>query len=563
MSLERKYKLKKGFGHLSESEPTPSYTGGYIMFRLRSTLRNPIRVLLILAACIVVAGIVIDRDADEFTLQTAVGQTNDTLQTSEDFLHLERANRAFIDLVARTRPAVVRVTTKTERNTDGLSQRRQMSPEEEEQFRRFFDEDSPFRFFFREPTPRDLNPNPEPATGIGSGVIISEDGYILTNNHVIEGADEITVTLSNERKYKAQLIGRDAGGTQVGGTDLAVLKIEAEGLSKLPFGDSDALEVGEWVVAIGNPLNFSQTVTRGIVSAKSRTGFSNIKYGDFIQTDAPINRGNSGGALINIRGELVGINTIIATGGFSMGNIGLGFAIPSKIAQQVLPQLIEKGKVERAWLGISMRSVNSDLAEKLNFETPRGAHVRAVGKDSPAERAGVQRGDVILEFDGETIRDSSHLMHLVGASEVGESVGMVVLRRGSEEKRLTVTLEKRTEEVLAKLSGEPDEEQQEAFAGLTVENLTSAIAERYGYAANETGVVVTDVAKGSDAEKKRIRPGYLIQEMEWRPIANLEAYSQLVEKLKAENKEKILLFVKSPDGRDGGYVTLEVSTSDR
>lgn len=533
------------------------------MFRLRSTLRNPIRVLLILAACIVVAGIVIDRDADEFTLQTAVGQTNDTLQTSEDFLHLERANRAFIDLVARTRPAVVRVTTKTERNTDGLSQRRQMSPEEEEQFRRFFDEDSPFRFFFREPTPRDLNPNPEPATGIGSGVIISEDGYILTNNHVIEGADEITVTLSNEREYKAQLIGRDAGGTQVGGTDLAVLKIEAEGLSKLPFGDSDALEVGEWVVAIGNPLNFSQTVTRGIVSAKSRTGFSNIKYGDFIQTDAPINRGNSGGALINIRGELVGINTIIANGGFSMGNIGLGFAIPSKIAQQVLPQLIEKGKVERAWLGISMRSVNSDLAEKLNFETPRGAHVRAVGKDSPAERAGVQRGDVILEFDGETIRDSSHLMHLVGASEVGESVGMVVLRRGSEEKRLTVTLEKRTEEVLAKLSGEPDEEQQEAFAGLTVENLTSAIAERYGYAANETGVVVTDVAKGSDAEKKRIRPGYLIQEMEWRPIANLEAYSQLVEKLKAENKEKILLFVKSPDGRDGGYVTLEVSTSDR
>ena len=187
--------------------------------------------------------------------------------------------------------------------------------------------------------PRELNPNPEPATGVGSGVVISDDGYILTNNHVIEGADEITVTLSNERKYKAQLIGRDAGGTQVGGTDLAVLKIDAEGLPTLRFGDSDALEVGEWVIAIGTPLNFSQTVTRGIVSAKSRSGFSSVKYGDFIQTDAPINRGNSGGALINIRGELVGINTIIATGGFSMGNIGLGFAIPSKIAQQVLPQL--------------------------------------------------------------------------------------------------------------------------------------------------------------------------------------------------------------------------------
>ncbi len=533
------------------------------MSKLRSRLRNPVRVLLILAACIVVVAIVIDRDVDEFTLQTAIGQTNDTHQMSEDFQHLERANRAFIDLVARTRPAVVRVTTKSERNTDGLSQGPQMLPEDGEQFRRFFDEDSPFRFFFREPMPRDLNPNPEPTTGIGSGVIISEDGYILTNNHVIEGADEIIVTLSNEREYKAQLVGRDAGGTQVGGTDLAVLKIEAEGLLKLPFGDSDALEVGEWVVAIGNPLNFSQTVTRGIVSAKSRTGFSRITYSDFIQTDAPINRGNSGGALINIRGELVGINTIIATGGFSMGNIGLGFAIPSKIAQQVLPQLIEKGKVERAWLGIRMQSVDSDLAEKLNFDAPRGAHVVAVGENSPAERAGVKRGDVILEFNEKTIRDSSHLMHLVGASEVGKSVEMVVLRNGTQEKRLTVKLEKRTEEVLAKLSEAPDSKQQEAFAGLSVENLTPAIAERYGYASNEPGVIVTNVVKGSDAEKKGIRPGYLIQEMEWRSVGDLETYSGLVEKLKEENKEKVLLYVKSPDGRGGGYVTIEASPSDR
>ena len=534
------------------------------MFRLRSTLRNPIRVLLILAACIVVAGIVIDRDADEFTLQTAIGQTDDTLQTSEDFLHLERANQAFIDLVARTRPAVVRITTKTERNISGSSQRPQISPEEEERFRRFFDEDSPFRFFFREPMPPDLNPNPEPATGVGSGVVISDDGYILTNNHVIEGADEIRVTLSNDREYKARLIGQDAGGTQVGGTDLAVLKIEAEGLPTLRFGDSDALEVGEWVIAIGTPLNFSQTVTRGIVSAKSRTGFSSVKYGDFIQTDAPINRGNSGGALINIRGELVGINTIIATGGFSMGNIGLGFAIPSKIAQQVLPQLIEKGKVERAWLGIRMQSVDSDLAEKLNFDAPRGAHVIAVGADSPAEKAGIQRGDVILEFDGQTIRDSSHLMHRVGASEVGKSVEMVVLRNGSEEKRLTVELEKRTEEVIAKLSEKAGWRQRAAFAGIRVRNLTAAIAERYGYASDETGVIVTEVEDGSDAAEKGIRPGYLIQEMEWRPVADLETYQRLVEKLKAENKSKILLFVKSPDGRGGGYVTVEVSaTSDR
>ena len=566
MSLGRKYKNKKGFGHLPDRNQHSITQGVYIMFRLRSTLRNPIRVLLILAAFIVIAGIVIDRNTGEFTLQTAVGQTNDTLQTSEDFIHLERANQAFIDLVARTRPAVVRITTKTERNSNDFSQIPRMSPEDEEQFRRFFDEDSPFRFFFREPSPipRELNPNPDPATGVGSGVVISEDGYILTNNHVIEGADEIRVTLSNEREYTAQLVGRDAGGTRVGGTDLAVLKIDAEGLPTLPFGDSDALEVGEWVIAIGTPLNFSQTVTRGIVSAKSRTGFSHIKYGDFIQTDAPINRGNSGGALINIRGELVGINTIIATGGFSMGNIGLGFAIPSKIAQHVLPQLIENGKVERAWLGISMGSVDSDLAEKLNFDAPRGAHVVAVGKNSPAEKAGIQPEDVIVEFDGETVRDSSHLMHLVGASQVGEVVKVVVLRDGKEETELTVKLEKRTEEVIAKLNEErQDELEKEDFAGIRVQSLTPAIAERYGYAANEIGVIVTDVAKGSDAEEKGIKPGHLIQEMEWRAIDNLETYSQLAKKLKAENKSKILLFVKSPDGRGGGYITVEVSTADR
>ena len=529
------------------------------MSRLRTTLRSPVRVFLILAAFIVVAGIVIDRDADEFTLQTAIGQTNDTLQTSEDFQHLERANRAFINLVAQTRPAVVQITTKTERNSVMPSQRQQFSPEEEEQFRRFFGEDFFRRFFNERVLP---NPNPEPATGIGSGVIVSEDGYILTNNHVIEGADEIRVTLSNGREYKAELIGRDAGGTQLGGTDLAVLKIEAEGLSTLPFGDSDALEVGEWVIAIGTPLNLSQTVTRGIVSAKDRAGFSSIKYGNFIQTDAPINRGNSGGALINIYGELVGINTLIATGGFSMGNIGLGFAVPSKMAQRVLPQLIENGKVERAWLGIRMQSVNSDLAKKLNFDAPRGADVVAISKDSPAEKAGLQQGDVIVEFDGEIVRDWSHLLHLVGASQVGKSVEMVVLRGDGPEKRLTVKLEKRTEEVLANFNAEQNE-QQKAFAGLSVRGLTPEIAERYGYASNETGVVVTDVANGSDSEKKGIKPGYLIQEMEWMPIDNLEVYSRLVTKLKAENKRKILLYVKSPDGPGSGYVTVDVSISDR
>ena len=515
--------------------------------KLRNTLRNPIRVILILAAIIVVTGIVISWDTDEFTLQTAVGQTNDTLETSEDFQHLERANRAFIDLVARTRPAVVQITTITERNKREELQRQQFSPEEEDLLRRFF----------RERAQRDLNP--EPVKGIGSGVIVSDDGYILTNNHVIEGADKITVTLANQKEYTAKLIGRDAAGTKVSGTDLALLKIDAKGLPVLPFGDSDALEVGEWVIAIGTPLNFSQTVTRGIVSAKGRTGFSNIQYGDFIQTDAPINRGNSGGALINIRGELVGINTLIATGGVTLGNIGLGFAVPSKMAQQVLPQLIENGKVERAWLGITMESVDSDLADERNLDTPRGAYVKAVGKGSPAEKGGIQPGDIIVKFNDETVRDTYHLQLLVGAAKIGKSVDLTVLREDNQEKQLTVKLEKRTEEVLAKLN----EEQQKSFAGLYVRNLTPAIAELNGYSSDEKGVIITEVERGSDAERKGIRPGSVIQEMEWMPIDNLETYSRLAEQLTDENKKQVLFYVKSPNGQGGGYVTIKVPASDR
>ena len=557
------------------------------MFRPNTALRNTVRVILVLAVLIVAAGIIIDRDTNEFTLQTAVGQTNDTLQTSEDFLHLERANRAFIDLVARTRPAVVQITTKTQRNRGINPQRQQMSPENEEQFREFFGDEF-FRRFFQdqEEGPREqqaprqrIFPNPDPVRGVGSGVIVSDDGYILTNNHVIERSDEITVTLSNGKEYAAELVGRDAAGTEVSGTDLAVLKIDAKGLPTLPFGDSDQLEVGEWVIAIGTPLNFSQTVTRGIVSAKGRPGwFSGIKYGNFIQTDAPINRGNSGGALINIRGELVGINTAIVTGGLSMGNIGIGFAVPSKMAQQVLPQLIKHGKVERGWLGISMRNVDQDLAAKLNFDTPRGAFVRGVSKGSPADKGGIQRSDVIVEFNGETIRDINDLMYVVAATEVGKSVEVIVLREGNEEKRLTVKLGKRTEEAIAKLNTQLQEtenmrleirgvrpnrdEQKEAFAGLQVQNLTPAIAERYGYASDEKGVVVTQVESGSNAEKKGIVPGSLIQEMEWAEIDDLASYSRLVEQLTNEQKKQVLLYVKSPNGQGGAYVTIKVSTSD-
>ena len=405
-----------------------------------------------------------------------------------------------------------------------------------------------------------------PSRGIGSGVIVSDDGYILTNNHVIEGTDAIRVTLSNGKEYDAELVGRDDVQSRVGGSDLAVIKIDAEELPVLPFGDSDALEVGEWVIAIGTPLNYSQTVTRGIVSAKGRTGFT--AYGQFIQTDAPINRGNSGGALINIRGELVGINTLIATDNIAMGNIGIGFSIPSNLAQQILPQLIENGKVERGWLGISMDLVNAELAKKLKLDTPRGVLVEVVGPESPAQKAGIQRGDVILTFDAQQVQDLDHLRHIIGATKVGKSVEVTVIRKGGEEKRLTVKLGKRTPETLASLS--PNEElpiveqaEEEKLAGLHVEELTPELAERYGYSSGEKGVIVTKVERGSNAEKEGIKPGYLIQELEWTPIDDLESYARVTWQLKAQNKRRALLYVRLPDNGGGDYVTLGTRTQTR
>lgn len=531
--------------------------------KFRNTLRNPIRVILILAAFVVAVGIVINWNTDEFAVQTAVGQTDGTLETSEDFQHLERANRAFINLVKRTRPAVVQITTQTRRNRIVTSERNQLTPEQEEEFRRFFGDElpGPFRRFF------DQDPNPMPSRGIGSGVIVRDDGYILTNNHVIEGTDAIKVTLSNGKEYDAELVGRDKARSEVGGSDLAVIKIDAKGLPVLPFGDSDALEVGEWVIAIGTPLNYPQSVTRGIVSAKGRTGFT--PYGQFIQTDAPINQGNSGGALINIRGELVGINTLIATNSMVRGNIGLGFSIPSNLAQQILPQLIENGKVERGWLGISMEPVSPEFAEELNLDTPRGVLVKVVGPGSPAQKAGIQVGDVILLFDEQQVQDSYHLKHIVGATQVGKSVEVIVIRKDGEAKQLTVKLGRRTEETLASLAPnlvlpmvEQVEEEEVKLAGLQVQELTPKLAERYGYASGEKGVIVTEVERGSNAEKEGIKPGYLIQELEWMPVDDLESYSRIADQLKKQRKRRVLLYVRLPDNLGGDYVTLGTRRSD-
>ena len=318
------------------------------------------------------------------------------------------------------------------------------------------------------------------------------------------------------------------------------------------------------MIAIGSPFKLAQTVTRGMVSAKGRSpddmdNMKIVEYADFIQTDAAINRGNSGGALINIRGELIGINTAIATGGgLSYGNVGVGFAIPSNLAKQIMTQLIEKGEVERGWLGVSLQPIDYSLAEKLKLEEPRGALIGEAYKGTPAHKAGIRRGDVIVEFDQVAIRDSNHLMHVVAATGAGKTVEVKVIRKGTE-KVLEVKLEKRTQEVLTRLRGRgerfvPDEEEAGAFADIHVQDLTDELAARYRYE-GETGVIVAAVDQRSTAARAGISVGTLIQEIEGVEISDLKDYREQIRAVKA--KSKILLYVRLPNDRGAAYLTLE------
>ena len=505
---------------------------------------------LVVIALIIVVGVTINTDNPTFTPQTAIGQTSKDF--NQDFEYLERANRAFIEVVNRAKPAVVQITT-----TRLVSTSRPQNPFD------FFGEDDFFEFWFgrRERSERQDPDAPdekeEVKSGLGSGVIVSANGYILTNNHVIEDAEGIMAILPNGREYQAKVIGKDAGRQ---GTDLAVLKIDGDGLPALPLGNSEALQIGEWVIAIGSPFGLAQTVTRGMVSAKGRSidDIRIVRYADFIQTDAAINRGNSGGALINIRGELIGINTAIATGGgFSQGNAGVGFAIPINLAKRIMTQLIEKGEVERGWLGVSLQPIDYDLAEKLKLGEPRGALITQAHAGMPAYKAGIRRGDVITEFDKVAIRDMNHLMHVVAATGVGETVEVEVIRDGKE-KVLKVKLEKRTQEVLARLGGRderfvPDEEDVGALAGIQVEGLTDELAARYGYE-GEAGVIVTVVERRSPAARARIGVGTLIQEIEGVEISDLKDYREQIKAVK--DKVKVLLYVRLPNGR-AAFVTLE------
>ena len=431
---------------------------------------------------------------------------------------------SYADLVAQVAPAVV--TIRAERVV-----RQTAVP---------FADDPFFQQFFG-PDARRMRPQPREEGALGSGVIVSPDGYILTNAHVVEGASKVSVELTDRRSFVAKLVGADKP------SDLAVLKIEANGLRNLPRGDANKVRVGDVVLAIGNPLGVGQTVTMGIISAKGRaTGLSDGSFEDFLQTDAPINQGNSGGALVDTRGELVGINSQILSP--SGGSIGIGFAVPADMAENVMQQLIKTGTVHRAKMGVTVQGVNSELAKSLGLNDVRGALVSAVESDSPAQKAGIERGDVILKFNGEPVSDSNSLRNRVASSQPGSKATVTIMRNGREETRQVVLAELPGTRVA---SSDGEGASNGGRYGMTVSPLTPEVANQMGVRA-KGGLVVEEVAPASAASEAGLRSGDVIVEVNHKPVGSL---SQLQDAMKANPSRPALLLVN----RQGGELFVALS----
>ena len=396
---------------------------------------------------------------------------------------------------------------------------------------------NPFEDFFG-PLPReDSRPAPK-QRGLGSGFLIDRSGYVVTNNHVVDGADTIVVTLSNKKEYEAELIGRDPK------TDLALLRIEpSDDLKPLAIGDSDALSVGEWVVAIGSPFGLEQTVTAGIVSAKGRV-IGAGPYDDFIQTDASINPGNSGGPLINMKGEVIGINTAIVAGGQ-----GIGFAIPINLAQGIVEQLKNNGQVTRAWLGVGIQDLTEELGDYYGIKDRKGVLVTEVYENSPADKGGIKVEDVIISVNGTNVDSGRVLSGMIANFPVGKRTRITVLRNGKS-KDISVEVAKRTdEEMVAKKSMEESDN-----LGIKVSDMSPEIANRLGYGEDMKGVVVLEVARGSKAEKAGVRQGDIVVAVNYVKVKTVGDYRKEVNRVD-EGKEMRLLLRR---GR-AGFIALAIT----
>ena len=421
------------------------------------------------------------------------------------------STQPFVAIAKQAKAAVVNISSvKKNKNRNELG----ASPFFDDPFfRRFFGEE----FEGRVPAPREHREQ-----GLGSGVIVSSDGYIITNNHVVEGADELTVSLPDKRTFKANIIGADPK------TDVAVIKIDQSNLPVLPWGDATQLQVGEMVLAVGNPFGLSQTVTMGIISAVGRANMGIVDYEDFIQTDAAINPGNSGGALVNLKGELIGINTAIFTQ--SGGYMGIGFAIPSNMAKSVMNSLIKHGKVVRGWIGVSIQEVTQDLAKEFGTTDTKGALVADVMDDSPAAKAKLERGDIITAYSGTIIRDPGQLRALVAETAPGTTATLSILR-DKKAQDVTVTIGELPKE-LAKTSrrGSNSSKGEHTLTGITVENIPNQSG-RLGRSKAQSGVVVTDIDVNSPAERAGLRAGDIIREINRNPVKDVRDFERLTNQL--------------------------------
>jgi len=426
------------------------------------------------------------------------------------------SGQLFVPIAKRAKASVVNVSSVKKTKQEGQSFQNPFF--DDPFFRRFFGEE----FERRMPAPREFQQQ-----GLGSGVIVTSDGYIITNNHVVDGADELNISLPDKRTFKAKVIGTDPK------TDVAVIKIDASNLPVLPWGDASQLEVGEMVLAVGNPFGLSQTVTMGIISAIGRANVGIVDYEDFIQTDAAINPGNSGGALVNLKGELIGINTAIFSQ--SGGYMGIGFAIPSTMAKSVMQSLIKHGKVIRGWLGVSIQDVTPDLAKEFGATENTGALVGDVMEDSPASKAKLERGDIITSYNGVPVRDSNHLRGLVAETPPGTTARLSVLRDKKPLDR-TITIGELPKE-LAKASRNGSGKGEHALSGLTVEN-----ARQSGRSNASSGVVVTDIEPESLAAQAGLQKGDVIHEINRKSVKDVKDFERLTSQLAP--RSPVLLLVK-------------------
>ena len=467
----------------------------------------------------------------------------------KDVETLRNTGEVFADIAAKVTPAVVFVSVEQTitRQTPDVSGGDPFDQFNDEFFKRFFGQPMPHQFR-QQQQPRQQK---QIRRGQGSGFIITSDGFILTNNHVVEGAEKITVKLSDDKELQAKVIGADPA------TDIAVIKVDVNNLPTVQLGDSDKLKVGEWVLAIGNPFGLSHTVTAGIVSAKGRSNLNlaNVEYQDFIQTDAAINLGNSGGPLIDIDGKVVGINSAILGGGGDgymgyMGNMGIGFAIPINMAKYVYDKIKAEGKVTRGYVGIYAEDVSPEMAEHFSVKGRKGILVNKVLADSPAGKSGIEKGDIIVKMNGKAVSDWNGFRNEIARMSPGTKITLTVIRN-DEEKDIEVKLEAR------QIKGAPSEtgEKEAKQLGINVQDLTPELAQQFGFK-DEKGVIVSSVDPASSAADAGITTGTLITEVDRQKVENVENFQTLIKKAKGDS---VLLYVKqnTDQGEISRYVVVK------